>query len=380
MLRVVTRHLKTCGEKSEAHPCPPRQRKKCPLWVKGILNGKPIRVSLKTTNWQVGTLRLAEIETTGRVDNVEKTITVSAAVEKFIADAQYRELREASIKKLRVLLTREPVRVDGADCFSPSLIAFAQLRRIYFLRDITPDHLHEFRQQWKDAGLSKLKKSERLKAFFRFAHESGWIPTNPARTLRPPKASSPGVKSLTGDELARIMNACSDDRLKTFLLVLRYSGLAIADAVQLHPGRLEGSHLVLRRTKTGSPVRVLLPEAICDRLKSLQLLAGDHYFWNRKVGDSNVQTATGNMRRSLRRVFAAAGVPGAHPHQFRHLFVREHLERDVSVETIADLLGNSVRVIEKHYSNWVSSRQRKLDEAVQRVWDPEELLRYGGNG
>lgn len=160
------------------------------------------------------------------------------------------------------------------------------------------------------------------------------------------------------------------------MLVMRFSGLAIGDAVQVKPDRLDGEHLTLRRTKTGKAVRVLLPPVLCSRLHALSLLEGGNYFWNRKGGDSDVQTATGNMRRSLRRVFRAAGVPTAHPHQFRHLFVREHLERDVSIETIADLLGNSVKIIEKHYANWVPSRQRKLDEAVQRTWNTRELDRY----
>ena len=222
----------------------------------------------------------------------------------------------------------------------------------------------------------QIQKSERLKAFFRYAHEAGWIPTNPARHLKPPKANSPGVVAFTAEELNSIMTACQDERLKTFVLVMRYSGLAIGDAVQLRPDRLDAGHLTLRRTKTGKAVRVLLPIVVCNRLHATSLLEGGYYFWNRKGGNSDVQTATGNMRRSLRRVFRAAGVPNAHPHQFRHLFVREHLEQDVSIETIADLLGNSVKIIEKHYSNWVSSRQRKLDEAVQRTWNTAELDRY----
>ncbi len=152
------------------------------------------------------------------------------------------------------------------------------------------------------------------------------------------------------------MDSCQDERLKTFMLVMRFSGLAIGDAVQLRPDRLDGEHLTLRRTKTGRAVRVLLPAAICDRLHRLSLVEGGYYFWNRKGGDSDVQTATGNMRRSLRRVFRVAGLPHAHPHQFRHLFVREHLESDVSIETIADLLGNSVKIIEKHYSNSLLSK------------------------
>jgi integrase len=303
-------------------------------------------------------------------------MTVPAAAARFLNEAASRELRDSTLKKFRVLLTREPVSGEASDRFSPSLVMFAKERGIELLNDFTPDDVSDFRQAWKDAGLSKLKKSERLKAFFRFAHESAWIPTNPARNLRPPKTANPGVLAFTSEELANILAACRDERLKTFILVMRFSGLAIGDAVQLRPERLDGEHLTLRRTKTGKAVRVLLPSVVCSRLNRLAVLEGGYFFWNRKGGNSDVQTATGNMRRSLRRVFRAAGVPKAHPHQFRHLFVREHLEHDVSVETIADLLGNSVKIVEKHYSNWVSSRQRKLDDAVQRTWSADELECY----
>jgi len=48
----------------------------------------------------------------------------------------------------------------------------------------------------------------------------------------------------------------------------------------------------------------------------------------------------------------------------------------VSIETIADLLCNSVKIIEKHYANWVASRQKKLDDAVMKVWNEAELKTY----
>ena len=376
MLRVVPRHLRGCRERSESVPCPAKQRRKCPLWVKGNLGGKSIRRSLGTTNWQVAAQRVAEIEAAGSAQPLQSPITVPEAAAKFLREAECRELREPTLKKFRVLLTRTPSDGEITDAFSPSIVMFAKERGIGFLKEFTSDDVSDFRQQWKDRGISKLKKSERLKAFFRFAHESGWTPTNPARNLKPPKGSKPNVIAFSAEELEAIMGACHDERLKAFMLVMRFSGLAIGDAVQLQPDRLVKDHLTVRRTKTDKPVRVLLPPIVVSRLRALPLLEGNYFFWNRKGGDSDVQTATGNMRRALRRVFRAAGLAAAHPHQFRHLFVREHLERDVSLETIADLLGNSIKIVEKHYSNWVPSRQRKLDEAVQRTWNLEELCRY----
>ncbi len=303
-------------------------------------------------------------------------MSVVQAVANFLRELGSRELRPATLKKFIVLLSRTPKPSEDVDQFSPSLVHYATQEKLVCLNEFTPDHLAQFRQRWKDQGLSKLKKSERLKAFFRYALDCEWIPNNPAVNLKPPKVNASGVIAFTQDEIVNIMAACKDERLKTLLLVLRYSGLSIADAVQLTPNRVDSEHLILRRTKTGKPVRVLLPKVLIERLSSLPTLNGGYFFWNRLSDNSDVQTATGNMRRSLRRVFKAANVPNAHPHRFRHLFVREHLEQDVSLETIADLLGNSVQIVEKHYSNWVPSRQRKLDEAVQRTWNESELSRY----
>jgi hypothetical protein len=39
-----------------------------------------------------------------------------------------------------------------------------------------------------------------------------------------------------------------------------------------------------------------------------------------------------------------------------------------SIETVAALLGNSPKILEKHYHHWVRGRQEKLEEAVKNSW------------
>lgn len=70
MLRIIPRHVEGCGESSEAKPCPPRQHLRCPLWVKGTLNGKLVRRSLQTTNWQVAAQRVGGTGTLGTPDGL----------------------------------------------------------------------------------------------------------------------------------------------------------------------------------------------------------------------------------------------------------------------------------------------------------------------
>jgi hypothetical protein len=39
-----------------------------------------------------------------------------------------------------------------------------------------------------------------------------------------------------------------------------------------------------------------------------------------------------------------------------------------SPENVAAVLGNSVRITEKHYAPWVKARQLELEKAVKLVW------------
>jgi hypothetical protein len=241
------------------------------------------------------------------------------------------------------------------------------------------------------------KQTQRLKSFFAFGVTQGWIHANPASGLKPPVGGDTNVPviPLTRVQVMRLIAACADkEYLQMFLLVMRYSGLATVDVVRLTPDRLEGNHLRLRRTKTKGWVKVLLPEVIAERLRALPVQPCGYWFWNRRT-DSRHETATGNIRRMLRPIFGPKGAnielrdeEGAaildrhgkqkygHPYQLRHKFVKDQLDHGASLERIAELLGNTCRIVEKHYSAWVADRQRILDETVQQSWDHKELAKF----
>jgi len=63
--------------------------------------------------------------------------------------------------------------------------------------------------------------------------------------------------------------------------------------------------------------------------------------------------------------FKAAKLTGnPHPHQFRHTFASKLLSSGTSIENVAALLGNTPKIVWKHYAAWVKERQEALDEAV----------------
>jgi site-specific recombinase XerD len=52
----------------------------------------------------------------------------------------------------------------------------------------------------------------------------------------------------------------------------------------------------------------------------------------------------------------------------RNSFAIGLLEKEVSLENVAVLLGNSIKIAEKHYATWVKVRQDRLEEAVRRTF------------
>jgi site-specific recombinase XerD len=132
---------------------------------------------------------------------------------------------------------------------TPTLPEFASRHGLLFLGERDVDFIREYRQTWKLKAATAGKQLDRFKSFFTFCVSQKWIGENPAEPLRPPIGSDDDVPVIpfTKERFARIINACGDNEfLKTFILVMRYSGLATVDAGKLTPDRLEGDHLRLR--------------------------------------------------------------------------------------------------------------------------------------
>jgi integrase len=175
--------------------------------------------------------------------------------------------------------------------------------------------------------------------------------------------------------MRRILDACDRypgkrDRLRAFVLVMRYSGLRIGDTIALDESRISGNKLLLYTAKTGTPVYVPLPAIVMTALGNLETNANGRFF---STGDAKPQTARANWSRYLDTLFDLAKVHGAHSHRFRDTFAVSLLLKGVSLESVSRLLGHSsIKVTERHYAPWVKARQTILEAEVRRTWDRSE--------
>jgi integrase len=112
--------------------------------------------------------------------------------------------------------------------------------------------------------------------------------------------------------------------------------------------------------KNQKAVFIPIPPHLKQDLDRLPLNGG-YYFL---IGDSeNVHTQTDAWRTILNQLFKK-DMPGFHAHRFRHTAAVNWLASGLTLEEVADLLGNSVKVVEKHYASFCGPRQTRCRREV----------------
>jgi integrase/recombinase XerD len=114
-------------------------------------------------------------------------------------------------------------------------------------------------------------------------------------------------------------------RLRSLVLILRWTGLRIGDAVNLSSEKIEGNKLRLYTQKTGVHVCGVLPDFVVKTLETVPRINERFFFW---AGAGNLEIAVSGWQKRIRKLMRIAGV-GGHPHQFRDTFATELLQAGV---------------------------------------------------
>jgi integrase/recombinase XerD len=154
-------------------------------------------------------------------------------------------------------------------------------------------------------------------------------------------------------------------RLKALVLLLRYSGLRIADAVTLSRNQVEDGILKLRTAKTGMDVRVPLPPVA---IAALDAIGMSNYYFGQARPRKNPASATISARSknstNLQRWKTGTRTAGETPFRWNSWWLVPRSSKSPF------LLGHeSVKVTQKHYAAWVRARQEQLETTVRKTFD-----------
>jgi integrase/recombinase XerD len=348
--------------------------------LRGVLDGhRLLRVSARTRSWKEAEFKARELEFGEReVFTGVKGATVESAVVAYLADQEARHLSRGTLAQSRAFLAGE-------------FLTWCYEHRLLHLSHVLLPQIREFRHSWDIGARTAVRRHERLRSLFTFCMSNGWIQGNPMNGLKKPVVrKNPPTEYFNRQEFTRILNATREyhyrggrdcrhraGRLRALILLMRWSGLAIKDAIILERKAMDGrGALLLRRAKTGVPVFVPLPPAVVSNLLDLPPASSKYFFWS---ANGDPRSAVQGYERSFRKLFLLAnlknpdGTPKrCHAHMFRDTFAVELLLAGAPIDQVSALLGHhSIKMTEKHYLPWVRARQRQLTATVRRAWFPE---------
>jgi integrase/recombinase XerD len=396
-LSIYTRHSKNCAHQENRlwKDC------NCPKWIQRSANGTFNRWSAKTRSWEQAEERCSllkngsavesrqqsapAITTSQRAVSRQTRVSVARAVDEFLVDAKSRNLEDSTLSKLD-------------NIFRKQLLTWCKREEHKYLNQLDHNALLHFRSTWKDGDLSKQKKQNRLSTFFRACIRRGYLKHNPVQNMGKIKVVRKPTNPFTREEFDRIIaetyhagnlrihrtySETDRIRLRIMVLLLRWSGLRIRDAVTLERNRLHNDSLLLYQAKTGIPVYVPLLPQVAEALRYIPPGRNPnprYFFWS---GNGHPKSAVANWQRSMRRLFTLADIKrpdGAkkrcHPHMFRDTFAVELLLAGVPMDQVSLLLGHtSIKTTERHYAPFVKARQLQLQESVRNAWKVNQSSR-----
>jgi integrase/recombinase XerD len=377
LVTIFVRHSADCAHKGDSF----YKRCQCRKSLRFFHDGKQQTTSAKTRSWATAEEAKRKLEDQFKAADpsqplpsiavhAESRPTIQKAIELYLSDKLTQGLDPTAHKKH----VRELGRFTD----------FMSKRSKFFPHEIGLTDLTEFRAGWVThyaSSMTRAKVQERLRGFLRYAFNAKMIDHIPQ--LSPIKVTEPPTLPLTDAQFAKLLEVIpvefkSADRMQRFralIRLMRYSGLAIQDAVTLKRAELVWDsksklhNVVTSRQKTGVHVSVPIPADVAQEVIAVMELCShkDYIFWNRT--DGKKKAAVDVWERAFKRAFVAAGIPNGHSHQLRDTFAVNLLQRGVPMEEVSKLLGHtSIKTTEQSYAPWVTARQDRLNALVTATW------------
>lgn len=380
LVTIFVRHAEDCKYNGDEF----EKRCHCRKHLRWTAKGTQHRRASGTRSWAEAEERKRELE-----DQLAGRAPVQAKTERLIGEAVKVFMEDKKVQGVT------PGVVKRYTCELKRLQTFCERNGVFAVQGLTRELLTGYCGTWEaiyPSSCTRSKVRERCRSFLRYCYEAQWLERIPA--LPKIRVDEPPTMPLTAEEYARLLDAVyianprrwdgkvstqglteqTRTRLHALFQLMRWSGLAIRDAVTLERSGIiyaKGIYrVVASRQKTGTDVSVPIPPEVAKELLAITNGNARYVFW---TGDSLGETIAKTWaNRYIRPVFEAAKIPcEGHmlSHRLRDTFAVDLLEKGVPLEEVSKALGHeSIKTTERHYAKWVQGRQDRLDSFITGTW------------
>jgi integrase len=283
-------------------------------------------------------------------------------------------------------------------------------KRPVYVSDLAPTLVDDFRASWKAPIPGSIRSKAmgdqttitaftKLKRFLDYCKNRGkWIDQSPLDGIPYPTAeegyrtapfTAAQYESIIDTVRAQYTGDSAHDkqveRIYAFIELMRWGGLAIADATSFELSSMkDNGEISYRRVKTGAEAMPTIPLRVVTLLRSIEPIDADP---NRPFYDRDILLSSNrnNWSRWMKDIFKKAGIDTVetairdrkpHSHMLRDTFAVNQLliQKEelgiVDLGSIAKAIGDSEETLRKHYAPWVTeledaqrNSQRKIVEA-----------------
>lgn len=228
------------------------------------------------------------------------------------------------------------------DGFAPDEVATNDVRS--FLAD---------RSRRGDTSRTLRRKTQSLRAYFRYLRRRGLTTTNPAADVVLAKPDKPLPEFVTAQQMEEILADCqpdspdcgADETRDALIMELLYStGIRQAELLALRECDLNASARELRITGKRRKQRVLpVPQELVDKMLAYreelrrQGEVPESFF----AGSPGKPLSKTTLYRIVHRSLAGANCPQKSPHTLRHTFATAMLNNGADLNTVKEFLGHS---------------------------------------
>lgn len=270
-----------------------------------------------------------------------------------------------------------------------ALGAYFSSKRIVRMENVTPDDIRGYMAYMRTKGYAPDTIKDRyvgLAALFRFLHEDGLVPGNPALAVKRPKLPKLHARTFTTTELQKMLSYFQTDtftglRNKLIMYILYGTGIRRAELLGLtiFSVHLDSDSMTIigkgdkqREVPLSPQVEKLLRKYLKARAELLLDLSIETSALF--VGKWGKPFSEGGLQEVFRELKSNAGVTGfrVSPHTFRHSFAKNFLVNGGNLFALQEIMGHedvsTTRIYVEYSKQELSQQMRNYSPIENSKW------------